>query len=64
MVRMIHLNDEIDIKELPEEMILDGVDLKNRFRRDFESGIYISSEEFRKRAIDKVNKFCDNHGIL
>jgi len=25
---------------------------------------YMSSEEFRKRAFEKVNKFCDTHGIL
>ena len=24
---------------------------------------YISSKEFRKRAFEKVNKFCDKHGI-
>ena len=25
---------------------------------------YITGEEFRQRAIIKVNKFCDKHGIL
>jgi len=25
---------------------------------------YMSSVEFRKRAFEKVNKFCDRHGIL
>ena len=25
---------------------------------------YMSSEEFRKRAFEKANKFCDKHGIL
>ena len=25
---------------------------------------YISSEEFRKRAIEKVDKFCNKYGIL
>jgi len=25
---------------------------------------YMPSEEFRKRAFEKVNKFCDTHGIL
>ena len=25
---------------------------------------YITGKEFRKRAIQKVNTFCDKHGIL
>ena len=25
---------------------------------------YMTSEEFRKRAMAKVNTFCDEHGIL
>ena len=25
---------------------------------------YMTSEEFRRRAITKVNQFCDKHGIL
>jgi len=25
---------------------------------------YLTGEEFRQRAIIKVNKFCDKHGIL
>ena len=61
---MNHLNDEIDVKKIPKEISHNGVILKNRYNSHFESGIYMSSVEFRKRAIDKVNKFCDKHGIL
>lgn len=25
---------------------------------------YMTGEEFEKRAMEKVNKFCDEHGIL
>jgi hypothetical protein len=25
---------------------------------------YMTGEKFRKRAVMKVNKFCDEHGIL
>ena len=55
MVHTIYNNDEIDVKKLPKE--------KNRYNNVM-SGVYVSSEEFRKRAIEKVNKFCDKHGIL
>jgi hypothetical protein len=61
MVHTVHWDDEIDVIELPKEISHGG---GNRYGRNVELGKYMSSEEFRKRAIDKVNKFCDKHGIL
>jgi hypothetical protein len=62
MVHTVHWNDEFDVEELPKEISHGGV--KNRYDRNVELGRYMSSEEFRKRSIEKVNKFCDKHGIL
>jgi hypothetical protein len=64
MVHTVHLNDEFDVKELPKETSRGEVNVRNRYDRNVESGRYMSSEEFRKRAIEKVNKFCDKHGVL
>ena len=63
MVHTLHLDDEFDVKELPNE-ISHGINLKYRYDRYVVSERYMSSEEFRKRAIEKVNNFCDKHGIL
>ena len=61
MVHAVYWNNEFDVKELPKEISHGG---ENRYDRNVESGRYMSSEEFRKRAIEKVNQFCDKHGIL
>ena len=57
MVQTVHWDNEFDVKEISHGG-------KNRYDRNVEYGRYMSSEEFRKRAIEKVNKFCDKHGIL
>ena len=64
MVHTMNLTDTIDVEEFPKEISHGGINLKNRYNRNTVSGIYMSSEEFRKRAREKVNKFCDKHGIL
>ena len=64
MVHTVHLNSEFEVRELSEETSRKKVNLKNRYDKNVESGRYMSCEEFRKRAIEKVNKFCDKHGIL
>ena len=64
MVHTVQLNNETDVKELSKETNCEKVNLKNGFDKNVELGRYMSSEEFRKRTIEKVNKFCDKHGIL
>jgi hypothetical protein len=64
MVHTVHLNDEFDVKELPKKTSCGVANFKNRYDKNIALGRYISSEEFRKRAIEKVNKFCNKHGIL
>ena len=64
MLHTVQINNEFDIKELSKGKSREKVNLKNRSEKVIESGRFFSSEEFRKRAIEKVNKFCDKHGIL
>jgi hypothetical protein len=64
MIHTIQLNNELDIKELSKETNLGKGNIKNRYDKNVETGRYMSSLEFRKRATEKVNKFCDKHGIL
>ena len=68
MVQMAQINDELDVKELPKEISLRGVNKGGNLNKPFSKGVhkerYISSDDFRKRAIKKVHKFCDKHGIL
>ena len=64
MIHTIHLDDEyIDTKEggryKPERVRFENLSCDNVMPEG-----YISSEEFRKRAFEKVGKFCDKHGIL
>jgi len=63
---MVHVvyNDDVEVNELSKEIRNVGVNFKNHFDRNVESERYMSSKEFRKHAIEKVNKFCDKHGIL
>ena len=64
MVRTAYLNNEFDIKELSKETSREKVNFIDRHGENIESGRYISSVDFRKQALEKVNKFCDKHGIL
>ena len=64
MIHAVHLDDEyIDTKEVdrykPERVRFENFSRDNAMLEG-----YISSEEFRKRAFEKVNKFCEKHGIL
>ena len=64
MIKNAPLNNELDIKELSELTNHEKVYLKTRFGKSVHSNRYITSNEFKKRAIEKVKKFCDTHGIL
>jgi len=64
MVHTVYLNNEFDVEELPKATSREKLNYKNGYDKNAETGRYISSGEFRKRAIEKVNKFCDKHGIL
>ena len=63
MVCTLNLTGTIDVGELPKEICHGGTNFKNRYDRNTVSGRYMSTEEFRKRTREKVNKFCDKHGI-
>ena len=59
MIHKVYLDDEqVSVKEMPRCKLdvrpIGGVVPEG----------YITSEEFRKLAIAKVNKFCDKHGLL
>ena len=63
MIHTIHLNDEyVDTKEIDRYKA--ERDRFESFPCDIMPEGYISSEEFRKRAFEKVDKFCDKYGIL
>jgi hypothetical protein len=61
MIQTIHLSDDIDVGELPKETGHFGVDFENLYHDNVSPKGYMSSKEFRKRAFEKVNKFCDKH---
>ena len=60
MIHTIHLENECvssekQLKETRRQIrYVDGIAPEG----------YTTSEEFRKLAVKKVNKFCDEHGIL
>ena len=67
MIHTVHLDDEyVSVKKLLKEIHSqkEGV----RFERSTSKSVvpegYMTSEEFRNRAMIKVNTFCDKHGIL
>lgn len=67
MIHTIHLNDEyIDVKNLLEEIrrCKHGVRFENPYNSNTTPKGYMTSGEFRNRAFEKVNKFCDKHDIL
>jgi hypothetical protein len=45
-------------------LLKDRVRFENPSEENVAPEGYMSSEEFRKRAFEKVNNFCDKHGIL
>jgi hypothetical protein len=61
MIHTVPLNNEFDV--LTKETSR-GETNKNCSDKIAGSERYMSSEEFRKRVIEKVNKFCDIHGVL
>jgi pyridoxal/pyridoxine/pyridoxamine kinase len=63
---MIHTDEYIDIGKLQKRTnhYKQEVCFENLSECDIVLKGYISSEEFRKRIFEKVNKFCDKHGIL
>ena len=68
MIHTVHLDDTYsNIKSLLQEIRSQkqGVRFEYHFVSDnIKQEEYMTSEEFRKRAIDKVDKFCKEYGIL
>jgi len=67
MIHTVHLDDEyINVKKLLKEIHSQkqGVHFEHPTSANTIHEGYITSEEFRKRAMIKVNSFCDKHGIL
>ena len=64
MVHTVNLNNEFEVKELSKKTSRERANLNNHHDKYVESGRYMSSIDFKKRALEKVNKFCDKHGIL
>jgi len=67
MIHTVHLDDNyIDVKNLLGEMrhYKQGVFFENPIEDNVVPAGYMTSTEFKTRAIIKINKFCDNHGIL
>ena len=67
MIHTIHLNDEYtDVRNLLMEIrrFKHGVHFENSSNGNAVPEGYMSGEDFRERAFEKVNKFCDKHGIL
>ena len=67
MIHTVHLDDELtDVKEILSDIHRqkDGVHFENPVFNNNTPKEYITSEEFRKQAIKKVNTFCKKNGIL
>jgi len=67
MIHTVHLDDEyIDVKKILEEISnqKQGVRFEGSATNNVAPEEYMTSEEFRKQAIIKVNSFCEKHGIL
>jgi hypothetical protein len=63
MIQSIHLDDEyVTVKQSLKETHRrnQGLRLENNIAPEG----YLTSEKFRKRALEIVNTFCDRHGIL
>jgi len=66
MIHTVHLDDKYsNVKRLLKEIHLqkDGVRFENPASNNVVPEGYMTNEEFRKRAMIKVNTFCDKHGI-
>ena len=64
---MIQTIEYTDVKKLDKGIrssYKQGVYVKNPALCDVVPDGYMTGEEFRKRAVVKVNAFCDKHGIL
>jgi len=67
MVHTIHLDDTYsDVQHLLKEIrrCKQGIRFENFAVGNVVPQGYMTAEEFRQRAIAKVHKFCDKHGIL
>ena len=67
MIHTIHLDDEyVNVKKILKEIYRQeqGVRFENQATNGVVKKGYMTSEEFRKRAIIKVNSFCEKNGIL
>ena len=63
MIHSIQLDGEyVAVKKLPKKTPYHKQNV--HFRSSIAPEGYLTSEEFRKRAIEIVNTFCDKHGIL
>jgi len=63
MIHSVHLSDEyVAVKKSPKETRSRNQGL--RFKDNIAPEGYLTSEKFRKRAVEIVNTFCDRHGIL
>jgi len=66
MKNMIHKvywdNEQVILKEKPRYKCEAG--FENTANDIIAPEGYMTSEDFRKLAIAKVNKFCDKHGLL
>ena len=67
MIHTVYLDDtHVNGRKLLKEIrrYKRGVRFENPAINGITPDGYITSEEFRKLAISKVNKFCDENGIL
>ena len=64
MIHTVHLRDEYMDTQEAGHYKSKRIRFENLSCDDAMPEGYISSEEFRKRSFEKVNKFCDQHGIL
>jgi len=67
MVHTVHLDDEyVNVQELLKEIHSQkqGVRFENPVSNHVAPEGYMTSAEFKKRAILKINSFCEKNGIL
>ena len=67
MIHTVYLDDKyVNIRELLQEIRCQrqGVRFESAAVANRPVQEYTTSEEFRRRAIVKINTFCDEHGIL
>ena len=67
MIHTVHFDDTYtDVRKLLTEIRLykQGVRFESPVMEDVVYKEYVTGEEFRKRAVIKINTFCQEHGIL